>query len=178
MKNEKYKDINLTLFRLNEKGEPLALPWIEQEPILLEWFLNNLGEPLNSVRVFSVKIQSTLIDDFRSFYQSPFDLSTDLTGEKAIFVGEIEHDCCGGNEGHTCDGCDHSRGWLYAFRTDSGSVEELHCDEWEYHPAEGEARHFPIKPETKGDFISDCHRAGIPLVWTPYAIRKLTAQNV
>ena len=171
MKNEKYKDLDLALFRLNENGEPLALPWIEQEPILLEWFLNNLGEPLNSVRVFSIKIQSTLIDDFRSLYQSPFDPSTDLIGEKAMFAGwkAIEKPTSKRYSMQLSKTV-----WFEAsfFLEKYLKIERFPLNYF----VEQVAR--VLKPQTLSDFINDCHRAGIPLVWTPYAIRKLTAQNV
>jgi hypothetical protein len=140
--SNKDQGLDLSLFRLNENGEPLALPWIEQENLI--WRIWN-----------SVKFISDSLRVFRGLYLSEFDPSTDLTGEKAMFAGwrkPCKNDRYE-NNGHSIRFSNVENVYMW-----DGSV-FLDCS---------------TKPRILSDFINDCHRAGIPLVWTPYAIKQLT----
>jgi len=60
--------------RLNESGNPLALPWIEQEELIWE----KDGGPFGPVRTLS---------EYRELYKSPFDPKRYLVGVGAWFLG-------------------------------------------------------------------------------------------
>ena len=171
-----YKDLDLSLFRLNDKGEPLALPFLQQ------WM--KYGEAVTS----SVKINAELGLSFNRMamlYQSPFTPSTHLVGDKALFGGWKFDD----DESELYEGFalvieeniwKHYRVYgvkyglnFYATKLDSYDYHEVsHTEEGTEH--DDIEVPFSFGAKTLAHFINDCHRAGIELVWSPHAIKNLT----
>ena len=148
-----YTDLDLSLFSLKE-GKPLALPWIEQEEHITEAMMEADHSPVQLFRCLKT------VNRFRIFYQSPFDPSIHLVGEKALFVGFYR----GIRKGNFVRWHSQDFGGLWI---------DIGRRKIEYRPGKTKAHVSHAKPKTLSHFINDCHRAGIELIWSPYAIKKL-----
>ena len=153
-----YKDLDLSLFKLNENGEPLALPWIEQDFMWLEMFQSSGPELAEKINLHD--------RSGRKLYMTTFDPEIHLVGEGALFKGwNFESNHLGhydfGNitfaRGQKLSG--ELIGFLQEYR-DNKLYQHLMLE-------------YPY-PVTISDFINDCNRAGIPLVWSPEGVRRLT----
>ena len=184
----KYENLDLELFRLNEAGEPLALPWIEQEHLLIRK-LEPIADTHRDTQI-GFKLMLSKMTAFRMMYILSFNSAEHLTWEKALFkdwgpyMYESDH-----NE-FTQDG------WSTYY------TEKIKCgpNEYEdrtfmdiYRPQPYGNADYSIRedhlgvhvdgidtkePQTISHFINDCNRAGIELIWTPYAVSKLTGETL
>jgi len=150
----------MSIFKLNESGQPLALPWIEQEEMI--W--KNDGGPFGPVSAISAA---------RDFYQSPFDPERDLVGETALFEGWKRMEILSGSYPHRFFSERGEYGFQFEVYRNGDAGVSLHSDS--NHIDEYDM--YFHNQKTLSDFINDFARAGIELTWTPYAIQQLTGEG-
>jgi len=156
----KYENLDLELFRLNEAGEPLALPWIEQEHLLIRK-LEPIADTHRDPKI-GFKLMLSRITAFRMIYILSFNPAEHLTGENALFAGWQKPNY----EGLRPPDCINKRGDALCFHSPQNG--------WSGYPATDKPSFTQYWPQTLSHFINDCSRAGIHLVWTPYAVKSLT----
>lgn len=168
---ERYENLDLSLFRVNEAGEPLALPWIEQEAHMSAFF-DYWIETKEATGFLLLESEHECLGRFRSLYTQPFSPSEHLTGDKALFEGWENVTKQFERNGQTIELEKFKIGRKSEYSNPTGSESSRFY--WS-HPSKSGG--YSFKPQTVAHFIDDCARAKIPLVWSPYAVGLLTGKE-
>ena len=148
---KKYENYDLSMFRLNEAGEPLV------NTFLYEWHRLHRGGPDALAQISA----------FCALYHLPFDPSEHLIGERRLFEGWKK-------------GRFPNNLFLTENGTKSVhfNIEMMGLKVGALYQRNGVPQgDYKTPPQTVAHFIDDCARAEIMLVWSPYAVGLLTGKE-